>query len=71
MSYGPDRAAMEAALARAHRALTQARQHAEDMHDVGAESDILQLEREVIRVAEGSLKGHRPKPQLKGQLRII
>lgn len=57
---------MEAALARAHRGLVQAREAAERLGDDGAAHDIHQIERELIRVAEGSLKGRanrRPRDQ--------
>ena len=57
MGYTPDRARMEAALARAHRGLAQAREAAESLGDDGAAHDIHQIEREVVRVAEGSLRG--------------
>lgn len=66
MAYTADRARMEAALARAHRGLAAAREAAQSLGDEGAEHDIYQVEREVVRIAEGSLRGRpnkRPRDQ--------
>ena len=68
MGYGPERAAMEYQLARAHRALHTAFMAADNMGDRGAAEDCWQLMVELARVAEKSLKGTpRAKPQIKGQ----
>jgi hypothetical protein len=47
---------MEAHLARAHRAIVSAKQAADAMNDDGAWLDLQQIEVEIVRVAEGSLK---------------
>lgn len=47
---------MEAHLAAAHRAVTRAKACADHMSDEGAYLDLLQIEVELVRVAEGSLR---------------
>jgi hypothetical protein len=47
---------MEASLAAAHRALVKAKGFADEMNDEGAYLDIQQIEIELVRVAEGSLR---------------
>lgn len=61
------RAQFEESLARAHRALWTAKNRAEALGEFGACMDLQQMEVELVRIAEGSLKGkmHRP---LRGQL---
>lgn len=56
MRYSQDRASMEAHLAAAHRAVTRAKACADHMSDEGAYLDLLQIEVELVRVAEGSLR---------------
>jgi len=57
MGYSINRAAYEAALAAAHRALWRAGIAAEQLGDEGAAQDVDQLLKEVTRLAEASLKG--------------
>lgn len=64
MAYGQDRASMEAHLAAAHRAVTRAKDCADHMSDEGAYLDLLQIEVELVRVAEGSLHAGKRKPLL-------
>jgi hypothetical protein len=63
---------MEHSLARAHRALFDAFTAAEAAGDEGAALDIGMLSAEVVRVAEGSLRGKAPKAgrlQIDGKIR--
>jgi hypothetical protein len=60
--YGTERAAYEGALARAHRALWEASLHSFNAGDEGAATDCEQLQREVSRLAEASLKGNLRRP---------
>lgn len=69
MAYSSERARIESALARAHRALWQVRESAEVIHDEGLEHDADLLMREVQRLSEASLRGKLRKP-LAGQMRI-
>lgn len=57
MGYSQSRATMESRLATAHRALHAAATAAAELGDEHAEDDILQILKEVTRVAEDSLKG--------------
>jgi hypothetical protein len=57
MPFTTDRARFESALGRAHRALWQAADAANAFGSLGDWEDCLDLAREVLRIAEGSLKG--------------
>lgn len=71
MGYSTARAKLESELARAHRALYYAEAAAEDLNEPGTAEDLKQLQREVVRIAEGSLRG-RPNTRsvLPGQLNL-
>lgn len=73
MTNSQQRAAFETQLAVAHRALWRASSLAYDMHDESAASDCEQLQREVGRVAETSLKKFKGtrKSSLANQLRLV
>jgi hypothetical protein len=58
-SRSTHRAAYEKALAAAHKWLWVAGQRAEQLGDEGAEEDLLQISKEVTRLAQDSLNGHR------------
>jgi hypothetical protein len=68
--YSQERARLEAAVARAHRAVVDARNAADEMQDQGAELDLRQIEQELVRIAEQSLKGARRVRPMNGQLSI-
>jgi hypothetical protein len=70
MGYDLHRARMEAELSRAHRALYKARTAAEEGGIHGAAEDLHQLEREVARVAEGSLRNSRRVHVVRGQMEL-
>ena len=71
MSYSIHRATMESCLARAHRALCSAKEAADRLGDDGSWLDIQQIEVEVVRVAERSLKDKASRrPMIAGQLEI-
>jgi hypothetical protein len=71
MSYTSDRARFESELAKAHRALTYARDAAERLQSSGDVEDLVQIRNEVTRLAEGSLRGKaRPVRQIKGQQQL-
>lgn len=69
MAYSTDRARYESELARAHRAIFNARNTALDMNDISAEQDLDQLLREVTRLAQDSLRPH--KRPYRGQMRLV
>jgi hypothetical protein len=72
MGYEVNRATMEAELARAHRALVHAKRAADLMDDNGAYLDITQIEVEVVRVAEASLKSRKhPRGVLETRLDLL
>lgn len=70
MAYSQHRASLEAQLARAHRALAGARAAAEMLNEEGTIDDLYQIEREVIRVHEASLKNKPSKKPIPGQTSI-
>jgi hypothetical protein len=71
MGYSKDRARLEAELARAHRALYYAEEAAERMEDFGMSEDLKQLQKEVTRLAQASLKDKKLRtPQIHGQMQI-
>lgn len=65
MAYTEPRARYEAALARAHRAMSTACAYADTLRDPGAAYDCDAIAREIIRLANDSL---REKPSRKGKL---
>lgn len=65
--YGEHRAEIEANLARAHRALVAAKNAADAAGDSTLWLDLCQLEVEVTRLAENSLRG-KARRQIHGQL---
>ncbi len=69
VAYSQNRARMESSLARAHRAIVDAKHAADAAGDPGAYLDLQQIEVEITRVAEGSLNRTR-KRQLRGQTSI-
>lgn len=71
MSYSTDRARIEQNLATAHRALWRARTAAEHDGDQTLEWDLAQLQAEVQRLAENSLRGRARKSVLnRGQMSL-
>lgn len=68
--YTTDRARLESALARAHRALFDASTAAEALNEFGTEEDLRQIMQEVTRLSEASLKGSPGRRQIAGQLRL-
>lgn len=67
--YGEHRAEIESNLARAHRALVNAKNAADAAGDSTLWLDLCQLEVEVTRLAENSLRGKARRP-IRGQLQI-
>lgn len=55
------RASLEANLARAHRAISSAKQNADDLADDGMYLDLQMIEVEIVRLAEASLKDRKLK----------
>lgn len=66
MPYSRERAVYESQLAVAHRALWRASEAASEMRDEGAEHDVVQVIKEVTRLAQASLKG-KIKTPMRGQ----
>jgi hypothetical protein len=69
MRYSRERALMESKIAVAHRAVVAAKNAADEMGDDGAYLDLQQIEVELCRVAEGSLRG-KGRSLIAGQLSI-
>jgi hypothetical protein len=68
MQVSKQRSIYESSLARAHKALHHAADAAAQLGDSGAESDIYDLQHEILRMTESSLKGKKwKKRQLEGQ----
>jgi hypothetical protein len=56
MAYGKSKAVIEAKLAVAHRAITAAKNAADESGDDGMWLDLQQIEVEIVRLAESSLR---------------
>jgi hypothetical protein len=76
MSYSFDRATLESSLARMHRSCNIAKTAADRLGEDGLWLDLQQMEVEITRLAEDSLRGSKRGPQtsrgtaIKGQLQI-